>query len=198
MLFTHFTSPEAAACTYAINFKSRNNDGIKKQEVHDAINDLVNPPDAPKKHWVNLKESQYVISIQCLKTVCCMAVLKDFGKYSAYNLSKASAKPPSLEDKKETPTPEPAMTAVPAANDANDAGGGGGGGQADVSALDAASPAAMAIDPLGTDDSAFTAPTPPAGADPAAQDAAPVKRPLEKDGGAGEAEEPTAKLARTE
>ena len=196
MLYTHFTSPEAAPCTYSVNFKSRNNDGIKRKEVHDAITGLVNPPGAPKKHRVNLKDSQYVISIQCLKTVCCMSVLKDFGKYSAYNLSKASAKPPSPEDESENLKPAPVSTPVPAAADDDD--GDAGDGQADVSALDAASPVAMAVDTPGAiEGSGVTAP-PAAGAGPAAQDAAPAKRPLDKDSGAGEAEGPAAKLARTE
>lgn len=86
LLYTNFTSPYAPAVSYRIEFKARNNDSIKRDEILDTFNELIT-----KRHRFERANPDFVVLIEILKTVCCMSVVRDYEKFFKYNMKKASA-----------------------------------------------------------------------------------------------------------
>eukprot|EP00040_Diaphanoeca_grandis_P019910 m.105473 g.105473 ORF g.105473 m.105473 type:complete len:592 (-) comp27650_c1_seq1:54-1829(-) len=88
MLSEIFIDEKAPTTTYQIQFKTRNNDSIKKQDIYTCFTALIHETSRTQKHSVDLKNPKHVIICEVLKTVCCMSVVKDFTRFKMYNISR--------------------------------------------------------------------------------------------------------------
>ena len=86
--------------TYEVTIKVRNCTGLTKSSVLPLINNVISELNLPCK--VKFGSSDYVISVDILKSLCCISVMKDFMLYKKYNLHEIA-----MSEKVEPPKTAP-------------------------------------------------------------------------------------------
>ena len=84
--------------TYSLNIKIRNNKDMTRNQIMDIFTQAMS--DLKPRSKVHLGNPQYVVMINVIKRVLCVSILKDFVKYSKYNLQQlvATEEPKASED----------------------------------------------------------------------------------------------------
>ncbi|KAJ8037323.1 THUMP domain-containing protein 1 [Holothuria leucospilota] len=85
LLEPYFHSPETKESTFAILFKARNNNQIRKGEVITIVANAV-ISNSTCTHKVDLDNPEYSILVEVICNVCCLSVLKDYNKLKKYNI----------------------------------------------------------------------------------------------------------------
>lgn len=77
--------------TYAVQFKTRNNSQLSREDVIDAICDVIRGmfPLAT----VNLSKPSRSFVVEVLQTVCCLSILTDYTELKKYNIREIIAPP---------------------------------------------------------------------------------------------------------
>ena len=91
--------------SYAVIFKSRNNNSVIKKTIQEAIWQVV--ISLSIKNRVDLVDPEYIVYIGVIKNVCTISVLKDYAKYKKYNLQEITNPTPVPQPNKSTGNEEP-------------------------------------------------------------------------------------------
>ena len=81
-----FLGEEQGGHTFSINFKVRNNNGVHRDKILPLLAGVISDMCAGNK--VNLDAPELVVSVDVIRTVCCISVLKDFARFRKYNLQE--------------------------------------------------------------------------------------------------------------
>ena len=82
LLLPFFTTHQ----TFAINFKVRNNNTLSRQIVLSMVGDIIGEISPLSR--VDLSNPHFLISIDVLKTICCVSVLTQYYYYHKYNIQE--------------------------------------------------------------------------------------------------------------
>jgi tRNA acetyltransferase TAN1 len=88
------------AGTFSIIYKARNNNNISRRTIFDAVGSVMK--DIAPKIKVDYDAPDLVITVDVIKSVCCLGIVHDFFKFRKYNIqevAKIQAKPEKLPDK---------------------------------------------------------------------------------------------------
>eukprot|EP00117_Sycon_ciliatum_P032095 scpid5279/ scgid24964/ THUMP domain-containing protein 1 len=85
VLAPHFHKPACEApTTFGVVYKCRNNTDMDRDTIIKAVADVA--VEGGIAHKVDLANPVLVISVEIVKTMCCMSVVKDFYKFKRYNI----------------------------------------------------------------------------------------------------------------
>ncbi|XP_062865912.1 THUMP domain-containing protein 1 [Trichomycterus rosablanca] len=90
-----FQAPRRA--TYQICFKSRNSSHSKRDDVIKSVAGLVSKLNPENK--VDLTDPELSIIVEVIKSVCCVAVVRDYTRFRKYNLQEALKGPAEPEQR---------------------------------------------------------------------------------------------------
>lgn len=76
-------SEEAAPTTYAIELRRRNHDLLQREDIYKSVAESI-----PRKHTVDLKNSNVHIMLEVTKNICGISIVKDFRKYRKFNVQE--------------------------------------------------------------------------------------------------------------
>ena len=123
-----FLGEEQGGHTFSINFKVRNNNGVRRDNILPLLAGVVS--DMCKGNKVNLDAPELVVSVDVIRTVCCIGVLKDFVRFRKYNLQEivlVKDKEGENESKDDTETGQEDVVGVQGKDNVIDGEGGEGG-----------------------------------------------------------------------
>jgi len=85
LLSKHFTvDKDSEPPTYAIFYKHRNNDHLKRDDVYRVVNELISATNPLAK--IDLDKPKKSVLIEVLQTVACISIVEDYVEFSKYNL----------------------------------------------------------------------------------------------------------------
>lgn len=86
LLSKHFAQADKDADppSYAIFYKARNNDHLRREDILRAVGDLIVATNPMVK--VDLEKPKKAILVEVLQTVACMSIVEDYMEFSKYNL----------------------------------------------------------------------------------------------------------------
>ncbi|XP_065830360.1 THUMP domain-containing protein 1-like [Oscarella lobularis] len=85
---------QSASRKFAVVYKARNNDEVKRDDIIKTVAHLVTQPTSESttyQHVVDLKNPDLVIVVEIVKNLCLMSVVKDYYTLKKYNLHEAAA-----------------------------------------------------------------------------------------------------------
>eukprot|EP00128_Syssomonas_multiformis_P006115 Colp12_sorted_trinity150504_noHs@27539 len=96
VLAPHFYGQEQALKKFAVQYRSRNNNQVSRDDVIKTIADLVV---AEHPHKVDLSNPDLSIVVEINRSLCMVSVVSDFGKLKRYNLQEIAGEKKDIEKK---------------------------------------------------------------------------------------------------